>query len=196
MASPSVFNGTHAILYFANKKSSQLSTVYLGCGTNDLDVIGVTRNSRGDLFTTATSKYACATTCAVLTPRGMVDLSPIPDTVLPISGMVDGRNVTMMYRFSFCELSIVPPSGSEFCGKSYVGRWPTSGECVPEWQYDKARPLSYADGIVALACESTQHSNTLTVRIRCGNATLAAVGDAINNGTHTEVSLASKYACV
>ena len=82
------FNGTHAILYFLKNYTIEelgeggahwefnytdasfrfvtnkilSSTVYLGCGTTDLDVNGVTRNSRGDLFTTATSKYACTGT--------------------------------------------------------------------------------------------------------------------------------------
>ena len=197
VARPSVFNGTHAILYFLNNKSasSQLSTVYLGCGTTDLDVIGVRRDSRGDLFTTATSRYACAATCSLLTPRGIVDLSPIPETVLPIKGMVDGRIVTLMYRFSLCQLSIVPPSGSEFCGKSYVGRWPTTGVCDPTWQYDKASPLSYANGVISIAYASTQHDFTLTVLIECGNATLAVAGDATNEGYHTDVPLSSKYAC-
>ena len=197
VASSSVFNGTHAILYIGNKKSSQLSTVYLGCGNTDLDVIGVTRNSRGDFFTTATSKYACAKTCTVLTPRGIVDLSPIPETVLTMWDSAEGRRFgSSTYRFSLCQLSIVPPSGSEFCGKSYVGRWPTSGDCVSVWQYNKARPPSYADGITSIAYASTQLDNTLTVRIQCGSSTLAAAGDATHKGDHTEVPLSSKYACV
>ena len=194
--SPSVFNGTHAILYFGNKKSSQLSTVYLGCGTTDLDVISVTRNSRGDFFTTATSKYACAPTCTVLTPRGVMDLSPIPETVLPIWDSFDGPRRLATYRFNLCQLSIIPPSGSEFCGKSYVGRWPTTGYCLPAWQFNKASPLSYADGIISIAYASTQHDNTLTVRIECGNATVAAAGDATRNGDRTVVPLSSKLACL
>ena len=195
--SPGAFNGTHAILYFGNKKSSQLSTFYLGCGTTDLDVITVRRNSRGDLFTTATSKYACAATCTVQTPRGIVDLSPIPETVLAMWDSWEGRRFgSSLYRFSLCQLSIIPPSGSEFCGKSYVGQWTSAGECNPVWQYNKASPLSYADGITLIAYASTQHDNTLTVRIQCGNATLAAAGDAIHQGSHTDVPLSSKYACV
>ena len=195
--SPGVFNGTHTILYFGNKKSSQLSTVYLGCGTKDLDVIGVTRNSRGDLFTTATSKYACAPTCTVQTPRGIVDLSRIPETVLDMWDSREGQRFgSSTYRFSLCQLSIVPPSGSEFCGKSYVGRWIAWGKCIRNWQYDKGSPLSYAGGILAIAYASTQYVDTLTVLIECGNATLAAAGDTINKGDHTDVPLSSKYACV
>ena len=96
VASPSEFNGTHVILYFGNQKSFQLrSTV------TDLDVIGVTRDSRGDLFTTATSKYTCAKTCTVQTPRGIVDLSVIPETVLPMWETADGRRVASTYR-SIC----------------------------------------------------------------------------------------------
>lgn len=196
LSAPSVFNGTHAIMYFSNKKSPQQhSTVYLGCGTNDLDVISVARNSHGYLSTVATSKYACAATCSVLTPRGKVDLSRIPETVLPMFEDFEGKHIMTYWRFSMCRLSATSPKGGESCGSSYIGQW--SNELFCMLQYDKVHAVSNDDDVTVLSFASTSHENTVTIRLRCGESPLAAVGDVtrIYPG-HVEMSLSSMYACV
>ena len=63
-------------------------------------------------------------------------------------------------------------------------------------QYAKANPLSYAYGVIVVPYTTAEYDKTLTLRIRCGNATLAVAGDVTRRGAHAELPLFSWYACV